>query len=33
MRRPLRPEELRLWRTVASTARAYPGRQLPPEPV
>jgi DNA-nicking Smr family endonuclease len=32
MRRPLRPEELRLWRTIASTARAYPGRQLPPEP-
>jgi DNA-nicking Smr family endonuclease len=32
MRRPLKPEELRLWRAVASTARAFPGRQLPPEP-
>jgi DNA-nicking Smr family endonuclease len=32
MKRPLRPDELRLWRVVASTARAYPGRALPPEP-
>ena len=32
MKRPLRPDELRLWRLVASTARAYAGRQLPPEP-
>jgi DNA-nicking Smr family endonuclease len=32
MRRPLRPEEARLWRHVASTTRALPGRQLPPEP-
>lgn len=32
MRRPLRPEELRLWRAVASTARPFAGRQLPPEP-
>src|SRR6201999_91088 len=32
MKRPLRPEELRLWRVVASTARPFAGRQLPPEP-
>jgi DNA-nicking Smr family endonuclease len=32
MRRPLRPDEVRLWRTVASTAHPFAGRQLPPEP-
>jgi len=32
MRRPLRPDELRLWRTVASTVRPFAGRILPPEP-
>jgi DNA-nicking Smr family endonuclease len=32
MKRPLRPEEARLWRTVASTATPLPGRHLPPEP-
>ena len=32
MRRPLKPEELRLWRTVATTVRPYEGRVLPPEP-
>ena len=30
MKRPLRPEELRLWRLVASTARPFPGKVLPP---
>ena len=29
MKRPLRPEELRLWRVVASTARPFPGKVLP----
>lgn len=32
MRRRLGPEEARLWRHVASTVKARPGRQLPPEP-
>ena len=32
MRRPLRPDELRLWRVVASTVRPFAGRILPPEP-
>lgn len=32
MRRPLKPDEVRLWRTVASTVRPFRGRALPPEP-
>ena len=33
MKRRLHPDELRLWRTVASTVRAFDGRALPePEP-
>ena len=32
MKRPLKPDETRLWRAVASTVTAYCGRVLPPEP-
>ena len=32
MKRPLKPEESRLWRAVASTVRPFSGRVLPPEP-
>ena len=32
MKRPLKPDETRLWRAVASTVTAYSGRVLPPEP-
>ncbi len=32
MKRPLKPEEARLWRAVASTVSPYAGRVLPPEP-
>jgi DNA-nicking Smr family endonuclease len=32
MKRPLKPDEARLWRAVASTVSAYSGRVLPPEP-
>ena len=32
MKRPLKPEENRLWRAVASTVTPYAGRVLPPEP-
>ena len=32
MKRPLKPEETRLWRAVASTVIPYAGRVLPPEP-
>jgi len=32
MKRPLKPEEARLWRAVASTVRPFAGRVLPPEP-
>ena len=32
MKRPLKPEETRLWRAVASTVTAHAGRVLPPEP-
>ena len=32
MKRPLKPEETRLWRAVASTVRPFDGRVLPPEP-
>ena len=32
MKRPLKPEEARLWRAVASTVTPYAGRVLPPEP-
>ncbi len=32
MRRLLRPDELRVWRAVASTVRPFAGRVLPPEP-
>ena len=32
MRRPLKPDEVRLWRAVANTVQPYEGRVLPPEP-
>jgi DNA-nicking Smr family endonuclease len=32
MKRPLKPEESKLWRVVASTVRPFEGRVLPPEP-
>ena len=32
MKRPLKPEETRLWRAVASTVAPFAGRVLPPEP-
>ena len=32
MRRPLRPDEVRLWRAVATTVQPFEGRVLPPEP-
>ena len=32
MKRPLKPEETRLWRAVASTVIPYAGRVLPPDP-
>ena len=32
MKRPLKPEENRLWRAVASTVVPYAGRSLPPDP-
>ncbi len=32
MKRRLGPEDLRLWRVVASTVRPFAGRTLPPEP-
>ena len=32
MKRPLKPEETRLWRAVASTVVPYAGRSLPPDP-
>ena len=32
MKRPLRPEEVKLWRVVASTAHPLPGRALPSAP-
>jgi DNA-nicking Smr family endonuclease len=32
MKRPLKPEESRLWRVVASTVQPFEGRVLPPEP-
>ncbi len=32
MRRPLKPDEVRLWRAVATTVQPFEGRVLPPEP-
>lgn len=32
MKRPLGPDEVRLWRAVASTVRPFAGRAPPPEP-